>query len=131
MLDTVLQDLKLSARRLRRDRGFTLTALVTLGVCLGAATAIFAILNAVLLRPLPFTESERVVAIYNSYPGAGVERGDNSVPNYYDRQAALPALQGLAMYRNRGVTLGDEASVERLPAYAFTPTFLDIIGAPP
>ena len=80
---------------------------------------------------MPFTESERVVAIYNSYPGAGVERGDNSVPNYYDRQAALPALQGLAMYRNRGVTLGGEASVERVPAYAVTPTFFELIGTPP
>lgn len=131
MIDDLLQDLKLSFRRLIRDRGFTLTALLTLGVCLGAATAIFTVLNAVLLRPLPFTDSERVVSIYNSYPGAGVERGDNSVPNYFDRQAALPAVGRLAMYRSRGVTLGGEASVERVPAYTVTTTFFELIGTPP
>jgi predicted permease len=131
MFDTLRQDLRIGFRRLLRDRGFTATATLTLAVCLGATTALFAILNTLLLKPLPFPDSDRVLAIYNSYPGAGVERGDNSVPNFYDRQAALTALADLAMYRNRGVTLGAEGSVERVPAFSVTSSFFDLLGVRP
>ena len=61
------------------------TALLTLGICIGANAAIFAILNSVVLRPLPVPDSDRLVILYNSYPKAGVERASTGVPDYYDR----------------------------------------------
>ena len=123
-------DLTLAIRRLRREPGFALTALATLALTIGATTAIFAVVNAVLLRPLPFAESDRVVEIFNSYPNAGAGKGDSSVPNYFDRQGALPALSDLAMYKSRGMTLGGQGSAERVPGFQVTTSFFDLIRTP-
>ena len=69
-----LAAMRQNLRRLSKQKGFTLTVLLTLGLCIGANIAIFAIVDAVLLKPLPFPEQDRLVTTYNSYPGAGVER---------------------------------------------------------
>src|SRR5579864_747072 len=100
------QDLRFGTRLLWKDKGFTFTTLLTLVVCIGANTAIFAVVHSVLLRQLPFPESDRVVLTYNSYPHAGVIEADSGVPDYYDRQRAVPAFEQLAMYRDVGMTLG-------------------------
>jgi hypothetical protein len=70
-MERLLQDLKLAARILWKDRGFAVTALLTLGICIGANAAIFAIVNSVLLRPLPVPEAGQLVHMYNAYPAAG------------------------------------------------------------
>jgi len=85
-MDRFFHDLKYAGRVLWRDRGFAATVIFTLAVCIGANAAIFAIINGVLLRPLPIPESDRIVALYNSYPKAGVERASSGVPDYYDRR---------------------------------------------
>src|SRR5262245_5086322 len=107
-MDRVFQDVRFAARLLVKDRAFTLTTVATLALCLAANTAIFAIVNSVLLRPLPFPEPERIMAIFNAYPGAGVERSSNGVPDYYDRLADAKAFQEIAMYRQAGVTIGGQ-----------------------
>src|SRR5262245_48908367 len=68
--DAVQQDVRQAVRALRRTRGFTATALATLAVCLGANLTIFAVVDAVLVRALPFPEADRLVAIFNTYPRA-------------------------------------------------------------
>ena len=68
-MDRALQDLKFAIRFLWRDRSFALTTLLTLAVCIGANAAIFAVINSVLLRPLPVPEPAQLVRIFNSYPG--------------------------------------------------------------
>jgi ABC-type lipoprotein release transport system permease subunit len=68
MVERLLQDTRFALRLLWKDRGFTVTALLTLAVCIGADTAIFTVVNSVLLRPLPVPESERLVLMYNAYP---------------------------------------------------------------
>ncbi|MCC7240795.1 MAG: hypothetical protein IT180_02630, partial [Acidobacteria bacterium] len=114
-MDRFRQDLRVALRGLSRDRAFSVTTIATLALCLGANIAIFAVVDGVLLKPLPFDESDRLVAIYNQYPGAGVEIAANGVPDYYDRLEALTALDGLAMYRQTGLTLGgDRGAPERL-----------------
>jgi hypothetical protein len=89
----VLQDLEFAVRLLLKDRGFTLTTVATLALCLAANAAIFAVVNSVLLRPLPFPAPEQILAVFNAYPGAGVERASNGVPDYYDRLAGAPAFE--------------------------------------
>ena len=71
-MDRLWQDIRVSLRGLRKDRAFTLTTVATLALCLAANIAIFAVVDGVLLKPLPFDEPERLVTIHNAYPGAGV-----------------------------------------------------------
>src|SRR4030095_9555777 len=69
----MLNDLRLGLRLLWKDKAFSLTAVLTLAVCIGANTALFSVVDHVLLRPLPFHESERLLLMANQYPGGGVE----------------------------------------------------------
>jgi len=69
---------------MRKAPGFTATALATLALCLGANLAIFAVVDAILLRPLPFPDPDRLVRVFNTYPRAGVMDDGASVTNYYE-----------------------------------------------
>jgi putative ABC transport system permease protein len=124
----ISQDVRFALKLLARQRGFTAAALLTLALCIGANTAIFSVLNSVILRPLPFEGADRLVRIFNSYPRAGIERGGASVPDYYDRLEHVPALDAVAMIQQRGVTIGDEGRPERAMAAAVTPSFFTMLG---
>jgi predicted permease len=126
-----LQDVRFGLRLLFKDRSFTITALLTLAVCIAANTAMFSIVRSVLLRPLPFPDSERAVLLYNSYPNAGAARVGNAVPDYFDRLTAVPALEDLSVFRQEGMTFGDESGAERLPSLRATPSFFRLIRQPP
>src|SRR5438128_3539973 len=110
----MLHDLRFAVRLLLRDRGFTITAVLTLMICIGANTAMFSIVRSVLMTPLPFRGSERVILLYNGYPNAGAPRVGAAVPDYFDRQQAVPALDQQAIFRREGMTFADDAGAERL-----------------
>src|SRR4051812_43792645 len=107
-------DFRFALRLLLKDRSFTLTAILTLAICIGANTAMFSIVRSVLLKPLPFPGSERIVYLYNSYPNAGAPRVGAAVPDYFDRLKSVPALDQQAIFRQEGMTFGDASSAERL-----------------
>src|SRR6187551_750590 len=100
-------DLRFALRQLRKTPAFTVTALATIAICLGANLAIFAVIDAILLRPLPFPHSDRLVAIFNSYPKAGVERDGSSLTNYYERRGNIPAFSSLSIFRYGTEVVGD------------------------
>src|SRR5437588_13121763 len=112
----MLTDLRFAARLLWKDRGFATTAIVTLAVCIGANAAIFAVVNSVLLQPLPVPHPEQLVHMYNAYPGAGGTGGSTGVPDYYDRLRETTVFQEQALYNRRGVTLGGEGDPQRVTA---------------
>ncbi len=131
-MERLLQDLRFAVRTLWKGRSFTLTIVSTLALCLAANVAIFAIVDGVLLKPLPFDEPERLVRIFNRYPGAGVETGDNGVPDYFDRMAGMPALESIAMFRQQGVTMsGATGEAERIQAMIVTPSFFRVLRVQP
>lgn len=117
-------------RRFRRERGFVTTVLLTLGLCLGANIAIFAVVDAVLLRALPFPEPDRLVMVYNAYPGAGVERAGASIPNYFERREDLKAFSGLALYQDGSAIVGEEGAPRRVSQARVTPEFFEVLGVP-
>src|SRR6266576_6619501 len=97
----VLRDIRFALKLLWKNRGFAATAILTLAVCIGANTAIFTIVNSVLLRPLPVPESDRILLMSNQYPNAGVGRSNNSgVPDYYDRIRDVNVFEEQAMFGN-------------------------------
>ncbi len=130
-MTTLLQDIKFGARLLLKDPTFTVTALLTLAICIGANAAMFTVVRSVLLKPLPFPDSDRIVLLYNSYPNAGVARVGAAVPDYFDRQVSVPALDVVALFRREGVTFGDENGAERLNTLRVTPSFFRVARVSP
>jgi predicted permease len=130
-MSNLLQDVRFAVRLLARDRSFTVTALLTLAVCIAANAAMFSVVRSVLLRPLPFPESERVVLLYNGYPNAGAPRVGNAVPDYFDRLTAVPALEDLSVFRQEGMTYGAPSGAERVKSLRATPSFFRLVRQTP
>jgi predicted permease len=126
-------DLRFATRLLWKERAFAATAVVTLAVCIGANAAIFAVVNAVLLQPLPVPHAEQLVHMYNSYPGAGLEegRGSTGVPDYYDRLRETDVFEEQALYNPRGVTLSGNGEAQRLVGMVSTPSLLRLLQVRP
>ena len=130
-LEDARRDVGYAARLLGRSPAFTAVALLTLAVSIGANTAIFTIVRSVLLRPLPFPASERLVFSYDRFPGGGVERAGTSIPNYIDRLTAVSAFESQALYRYAGFRIGEGAAAEGVTAFAVTPSFFRVLSVAP
>src|SRR5215203_460608 len=101
MLQTLAADLRYAVRVLRRTPSFTLAVVAVLALGIGATTAIFSIVNTVLLRPLPFEAPERLVRLYHVPPQAtfpGIPLFSLSPANFYDWQRQATAFEGMALY---------------------------------
>lgn len=122
------REVRQSVRALAREKGFSLTVLTIVALCLAANVAIFAIVNGVLLKPLPFRNPEQLVLIANAYPKAGVERAGASVPHYLERRAGVDGLADAAAVRGASVTVGEAGSPERVDAMSVTPSFFHVLG---
>jgi predicted permease len=131
VFDELQQDLRLAWRRLRKGPSFTITALATLALCIGANLAIFAVVNSVLLRPLPFPSPDRLVRVFNTYPKAGVPDDGCSVTNYYERRGSIAAFETLAAYREGMAVIGEPGSTEREHVIRVTPEFFATVGRGP
>ena len=130
-MESFLQDIKFGARLLWKDKTFALTAVVTLAICVAANTAIFSVVRAVVLKPLPLPESDRLLILYNSYPNVGVKRAVNGVPDFYDRRRAVTALEDVALFSNEGLNVGEGASVQRVEGMGVTPSLFRLLRARP
>src|SRR6187200_3057369 len=120
-MDAFRQDILYALRVLGKDRAYSLAVVLTLAVCLGANTAIFTVVRSVLLRPLPYPESHRVLSLYDGFPGAGVERAGTSVPNYADRRAMTDVFSSAALFQWGGYKVGEGARAENVSAMNVTP----------
>src|SRR5438309_3024201 len=131
LFDAFRRELSYAVRLLRKTPGFTATALLTLAVCLGANLTIFAVIDSVLLRPLPFPDSNRLVTLFNTYPKAGVERDGSSLTNYYERRGHIPAFTSLAIYRYGTEIIGEPGSTEREQTMRVSPDFFSTLELGP
>lgn len=126
----MLSTLRQTLRRLAHERGFTATVLLTIALCIGANVAIFAVVDAILVRPLPYPDADRLVTTINSYPGAGAERSSSSLPNYYDRKKHIAAFASTAAHQGGSAIVGDAGSPTRVQRDRVTPEFFATLGIP-
>ena len=129
-MQSLLQDIRYSLRRLRKSPGFTAIALLSLALGIGANTAIFSLVNTVLLRPLPLVEQpNQLVAVY----GVSTGFGDTlySYPNYKDARDRNNAFTGLLAYRFAPMSLSHQGNNERIWSYLVSGNYFDVLGAKP
>ena len=128
----MLQDLRFGLKLLWKEKAFTLTALATLALCIGANTAIFTVLHAVILAPLPFAEPERLVTVGNIYPGAGLTRSTSSgIPDYLDRRKMTDVFDSVAIRTATGYDAGAQGSPLRIETDQVTPSYFRVLRASP
>jgi putative ABC transport system permease protein len=130
-MESLLGDIRYALRNLLRRPGFTLIAVVTLAVGIGANTAIFSAIHSLLLNPLPFPELDRVVAIWDKLPSKGVTHNEVTVANYLDWQSQTQSFEHLALYRWWNANLTGIDSPERIQGFLVTANYLDALGMKP
>jgi predicted permease len=117
-------------RSLAKSPGFTATAIATLALCIGANLAIFAVVDAIVVRSLPFPEPDRLVTVFNGYPTGGVDRAAASIPNYFDRRNAIKAFGAVSIYQDGSSIVGGTGSPNRVPMARVSPEFFRTLGVP-
>jgi predicted permease len=128
MLDSLRQDLTYATRRLWQSPGFALVAVLTLALGIGATSAIFSIVNAVLLRPLPFPEPDRLVEVAQVWKG---KPAVYSPQNFLDVEAQAKSFERLAAIDTTGVTLTGHGAAARLEGAEVSAAFFDVLRARP
>ena len=129
-METLLQDIRFGARMLMKNPGFTLIAVLTLALGIGANTAIFSVVNAVLLRPLPYPQPQQIVTLNETLLGKNWQ-GSASGPNFLDWHAQNQSFSALAAYYTNGFNLTGTGEAQRIPSAFITPDFLNIFGVTP
>ncbi len=134
LMETLIQDLRYGARTMLRAPGFTATALIALALGIGANTAIFSVVNAVLLRPLPFDQPDRLVQVWHTPPQAsfpGMKQFAVSPANFIDWQTESHGFKGMAAYGFGRYTLTGSGQPEAIRICAATSGLLSILRARP
>jgi predicted permease len=131
-LDDLRQDLGWAVRSLSRARGFTSGTLVVLALGIGATTAIFGVVYAVLLRPLPYPDSDALVRVWLAAPARGSDRVALSVPDFRDLRARGGSLEHLALYTTilSGLVLTGDGPAEEIPTAYVAGDFFGTFGVP-
>ena len=129
----MLSDIRVGLRLLWRDKAFTLTAALTLAICIGANTALFSVVHNVLLRPLPVPDSDRIMLVANDYPKAtaGGFMGYSGAPDYYDRLRDTTVFEEQAMFDVRSQSLDQSGTPTRARVMQATPSFFRLARIQP
>jgi len=128
-LEILLQDLRLGARTLRKNPGFTIVAVLTLALGIGANTAIFSVVYGVLLQPLPYRNSSRLVVLNETTPKVGTV--SVSYPDFLDWRAQSHAFSQMAAMYSLGFNLAGVSQPENITGDAVSPNFLSVLGVRP
>ena len=128
-MDTFLLDLKCSVRTLGRTPGFAVIAVLTLALGIGANTALFSVVNGVLLNPLPFPQPDRLLAVYTNSSQFGTS--STTYPNFLDWRKETRALAAIAGYRFQDYNLTGTGEPERLHGLMVSAEFFSILGITP
>ena len=131
-MTTFLHDIRYGFRMLLKHKGFTAVAVIALSLGIGANTAIFSLVNGVLLRPLPFPDAERIIYIEGQNPGAGITESNISYLDFTDWSQQTDLFASTAAYWTGNAQFGaDGAEPERVPRAGVTTGFFSVLGVQP
>ena len=130
-MNTLLQDIRYALRMLLKQPGFTAVAVLALALGIGANTAIFSIVNAVLLKPLPYAEPGQLVMVWMDYRVGGNKEDIHSWPNYVDYRDGNTTFAAMAGYTNASLNLTGSGEPERMLGASTTASFFDVMGVAP
>src|SRR5262245_38716743 len=128
-METLVQDVGYALRLLRRSPGFTATAVLTLGLAIGANTAIFSAIHGVLVAPLPYPDPERLVRLFEEAPTT--PHFPMAPADFRDYRAELQTFEGLAAYQRADLQIGDAQQPEHLRGMQVTSGFFALLGTRP
>jgi putative ABC transport system permease protein len=130
-LEQLLQDTRLGLRRLRKSPGFTILAILTLALGIGASTSIFSVVNAVLLGPLPYKDLGRLAMIWGTNTRRGVDKTPVSPGDYFEWKQKNTVFQDMASSHDNQVTLTGAGNPQFLIGYDFSANYFSILGVSP
>jgi putative ABC transport system permease protein len=130
-MNTLLQDIRYGMRMLVKHKGFTAVAIIALGLGVGANTAIFSLVNGVLLRPLPFPEAERIVYFEGQNPSQGITDSNVSYLDFMDWSQSDLFASAAAYWAGNANLSADGGEPERVPRVGVTTSFFDVLGVQP
>jgi len=130
-LNDLLRDLKYALRRLTFTPGFTLATLITLALGIGANTAIFSIIDSVLLKPLPFHKPDRLIGVWQTAPGVNIKDLNASIADYVTYREDSRTLSDVAIWNGQSVTVTQFAEPERVDGISSTFRLLPMLGVQP
>src|SRR3712207_3728969 len=127
----MIADLKYALRMLLKTPAFTLIAILTLALGIGANSAIFSVVDTVLLRPLPFPDAGQLVMIWGNEKSEPDSRYTDSFPDFFDYRAQSQSFTHMAAYSGAGTVLGTGANAQELDGVAVDGDFFDVVGVKP
>ena len=130
-MDQLLNDIRYACRNLIKRPGFTFIAVATLALGIGANSAIFSAINALLLKPLPLTDQDLVMTIWDKNPSRGVEHNEVAMANYLDWKVQNKSFDQLALYRWWSTNITGIDTPERVQGFLVTGNFFTALGAKP
>ncbi|HEX8687658.1 MAG TPA: ABC transporter permease, partial [Pyrinomonadaceae bacterium] len=130
MIETLLQDVRYGARVLAKNKGFTAVAVLTLALGIGANTAIFSVVNELLLRPLPYKDAERIVMLWERTP-QGTNQNPTSRANFRGWREQSTAFEGVAAFYDRSFALTGDGEPEEVSVQLATPELFRVLGVEP
>src|SRR5215213_5312452 len=131
MLDQLFTDLRFGLRTLAKNRGFALLAILTLGLGIGANTAIFSVIHGVLLKPLPYADSDRLVLVRQSAPLAGRADVGVSIKEYFTYRDEAADFEGLVEFHQMNFDLLKRGEPDRVNTGVVSPNFFHVLGITP
>jgi putative ABC transport system permease protein len=130
-MEMLLSDIRYAVRGLRKRPGFTLVAIITLALGIGANTAIFSVVNAVLLKPLPFKDPDRLAVIWEEASFAGFPRNTPAPANYFDWKKQNQSFEDMAATSSTSFNLTGDGEPERVASYRVSSNFFPLLGVQP
>ncbi len=127
-MDTILRDIRYAVRSLLKHPGFLVVSVITLALGIGTNTAIFSVVNAVLLRPLPYRDSERIVTLWQNNVKAGVARNDVSPANFLDWREQSRSFEAMAGVEPFGFSMIGNGEPEQFRSWLVTSGFFEVLG---
>jgi len=130
-MQTFLQDLKYARRMLKKNPAFTAVAILTLAVGIGANSAIFSVVNSVLLRPLPYRQPDQLVRVYSEFPTMQLQKFWLSAPELLDIQREAKSWEAIGAWAPGGQNVGTESEPLRVTSAGITRSLIDVLGVQP